>query len=45
MMRRPDPIRRAVSALGRAAPLIGFGVLWHLFSHSGLVNPDFLPPP
>jgi ABC-type nitrate/sulfonate/bicarbonate transport system permease component len=44
-MRRPDPTRWALSALARATPLIGFGVLWHFFSHSGLVNPDFLPPP
>ena len=26
-------------------PLLGFCVLWHLYSHSGLVDPAFLPPP
>ena len=44
-MPRPDRTRRLLSALGRVVPLLGFCVLWHLYSHSGLVDPAFLPPP
>lgn len=39
------PSLRPLRWAWRAVPLLIFGVLWHLLSHSGLVDPAFLPDP
>ena len=45
MMRPDKPHSSARRGLVRIAPLILFGLIWHVICSAGLVNKDFLPAP